>query len=246
MNRLVWSLLFAAVLIDPLNAQKGPNPQDQSTARIDASKVIYHPRLKPKALTTEQISELSTLLNLNEMPKESVWFGRVLFNDVNELALDIYFEPTQRSARVFRGTYLHYDSVVFNYRNKSQSDRPTVQPDDLLAYAYVRDPNSTELELPIPSNLPFSCLGDFSEKEIIELVTFIKSGPSVKQNKRMNSSFSQRADAELPIMSMQKEGNAILVRTGTLERSEAGSGQSLEIIKTRKGYELLSIGYWVS
>jgi hypothetical protein len=124
--------------------------------------------------------------------------------------------------------------------------------------------------------LPFEMPEDFSEQEIVEIIDFIRSKPRIKTEgdsrflqeiiaelykaeefdksdlgadydlPEQTTTWYPDVAGEQPVMSMNREGEDIVIETGTVEGMLAGSGAIIKIRKTEDGYELLEVGMWVS
>ncbi len=92
--------------------------------------------------------------------------------------------------------------------------------------------------------LPFSISESFADKEVVEIVDFIRTRPIKTRRKPGQLDF--HVDRDPPIMTITKEVEVIKVRTGTQEHGPADRGQVLEVTKTDQGYELMHVIEWVS
>jgi len=240
------------------------------TKQIKPSQVIYFSNMKSK-LTKKQLSKLSQYINTLDQIKSEVWFVRVISHKDDFVNADIYFLPYIQHERIWKGNWISYISM----HGKEHLLDNLIEPENekyLLEYCYVLLPckkyllEYCQLLLPyklflsstVPTQdirMPFRAPEGFSDKEIIEIIDFIHSKPEIVSVSKANNSnqdstetdfFLYEIDLDLPIRSISRKGNIIEVETGTMYGVLAGSGEILTIRKTEDGYELLSVGMWLS
>jgi len=126
---------------------------------------------------------------------------------------------------------------VYRYWQVSRSDQPFRE----------------ELTVPDESLLPFAVPEGFTEEEVIEIVDFLRSGPSEEPDGSNASGyprtlgFPQRLDGAQPIHSIERRDGVIEVRTGVQQDMLAGQGEILRCRKRDDGtFEVLSLGMWIS
>ena len=253
--RLIIYALLIMFCVSCSNNQAQTKTGNSEQTCIDSSKFVYHNRLQPVPLSSEQIQQISNNLREDGNKIDDIWFVRVLYCKEDIYTTDVYFQPTEQSKRIVKGKYSRYDSSWTSYKKFRESiyykklfgDKKIELPD----YIYVAPPENSNLSniaIPTSKLTPFELPEGFTNQEIIEIVDFVRSGPDIKRDEDSNvtSYYPDKVDTELPIHSINKVDGKIEVQTGTQEGPLAGSGDYLIIQKTDDVYELISIGMWVS
>ena len=307
---LVATALVVALL--PIGACKRTDTEETPEAEkvvevkgvIDESRVVYHTRFAPNELGGEELAELGDFVERMDLTAEDVWFVRVLWNGKDILTVDIYFWPESASGRIRRGKWVRYNSSSWLSRKEFKGIRgmpefelPPVDLDEYVQVSLKDAPFGDEIEIPWEAKMvPFRAPEGFSEEEIVEIVDFVRSGPTLKTEPKegfrpeprqvyrdpridlrhpldprgplsdpngpeehdviMTTTTFQEIDYDvalyreidlsLPIHKIEREGEIIEVWTGTQEGFLSGSGNSIEIRKGDDGYELVSVGMWLS
>lgn len=263
MHKLIWiglcttAFLYVSCSKEAYQSQETVNLLSYypapSQSCIEPSRIIYHNTLDPAPLTKNQLDELSKFVC--DTKPNNVWFVRVLYNRQKILRAEIFFLPDTSSSRIMKGKSAYYDSQFLLFpkahldEQKANYYLKSLRPE---YYEYVQV--LPEFYSPVPGDipfndylLPFSVSGDFSDQEIIEIVDFMRSIPTLKRDsKEGRLVYPEKINSQLPIRFIERKNGQIEVMTGTLEGPESGSGECLMIKKSDGGYELISIGMWMS
>ncbi len=241
---------------------------------IEHSRVVYHKRLDPAMLTDEQLGGISDYLCLTDFDIKDVWFVNVIYNNNSILKTVVYFLPEANDKRIWNGKYIHYGSYQRSRRSKLTREQVKPHYYEYIQVAAKEKISGGQVGIPTQANLyPFPTPQGFTEDEIVGIVDFIRSDPNEimiaprksimheDPKKEKITAFKDSVEAyitvttmismqpierDLPIKDISRNGDIIEVETGVQEGPLAGYGQVLEIRKTDVGYELISVGMWVS
>jgi len=106
-----------------------------------------------------------------------------------------------------------------------------------------------KLEVANGSLLPFDSPEGFADEEIIDIVDFVRSTPTYTRppsKERPNSfSFPIQLNCSAPIVVIEKDDEAIRVRTGIVEGPLSGMGQAVRIVRDGEDFRIIGTGMWV-
>lgn len=153
-----------------------PDPTPRTTPSRPA--IMHWPTSEILPLSNEQVGRIRQIV-ADTYPQEDIWFILVLFNMRKpNYRVQVYCLPDHESERVRRGAgvHIHYSGKVLS---------PRVAP---FAYAHVCETEDLcPKGLPVPDDLtkfPFRFSGSLSDDEIVQVVRFIRSAPTVPDHLR--------------------------------------------------------------
>jgi hypothetical protein len=242
--RLILGLCAVAAAV---SCSKGT--QGKVSVVLDKNQISYGSRLEPNALTEKQLKDLGEYISKKTTPSQELWFIHVRYNQEDYLTATIYLKPQYTEGRIRKGQYFGYDSKFSKYKltelAKKQMNYMEMELPEYMQVCFKDIPFGADLEIPPQNSLfPFNVPDGFSDEEIVEVIDFIRSGPSIK-SKRTDSYYPE-TPSNSPIVSIEREGELIGVNTGSQEGPVSGGGVGMTIKKTESGYELISIGMWWS
>ncbi len=137
--------------------------------------IIYRPRANILPLSGAQVEDIKSIVR-KETQRE-IWFVLVLNHGKDShlrfypYRVEVYTMPERQSTRIRRGSAVYLSEELRG---------PRIRP---FSYGHVcENGGAFHPDLAPPDNLtrlPFKVRGDISDEEIIEVVQFIRSGPSV-------------------------------------------------------------------
>ncbi|MEN6306720.1 MAG: hypothetical protein ABFD91_03110 [Anaerohalosphaeraceae bacterium] len=190
-------MLFIILLAGGISCrQESANISEKGKAAarsIDRSHIVYNTQFEYGPITEEELNDLRNYINENTSPSQEVWFVSVYAKFQDYLRAEIYLKPEQTNGRIRKGYYLSYNSFSKKLRNTKWLSQDAVQ--QKFAYVQVASQDSSfdeQLGKPTQDSMfPFIVHDGFSDQEIIEIVDFVRSGPTVKPKeqtiKRANS-----------------------------------------------------------
>lgn len=179
--------------------------------------IIYQPRVSILPLFRGQVEDIKYIVG--EKTQREVWFILVLSHAKDSYShrsfypyrVEAYAAPDCQSGRLRRGSGVYISEDLFRTR---------IEP-----FSYAQVCETTEVfppDLAPPDDLarlPFKVSGDISEEDIVEVVRFIRSGPSVPIRVLHNSSGKTRQifsrdpslDPAAPIQIISAAGDEVSV-----------------------------------
>ena len=144
--------------------------------------------------------------------------------------VDAYLAPDLASGPVHRGRVLRLQSEIVNGKPVRWATCAATAP-------YARVPTaSSSGRPPISSEGPFLLGGSFSDDELISLLTYIRTSPAPAAQ-----TMREAVDGTLPIISVSRSGNEVLVGL----RRSTSSGQTVRFIRERSEWVVVNVFSWV-
>lgn len=222
---------------------------------IDSSQIIYYDLLPVEVVDQEQLQLLSNYVC--ESKPNDVWFIRVLHNKEGDCWTHIYFLPDESTERIRKGKMTFYnssplfssivvpkeDAASYRFEELKQKLRPEYHDyiQVLPPYANASCPPGISRR---DSLLPFPKPEGFSDQEVIEILDFLRS--EMEKEKLAYGMPLELLLVEEPIMSIHRENDIIVIRTGTQSDFLAGTGRTFHLRKTEDDYEIVGETCWIS
>jgi len=159
--------------------------------------------------------------------------------------IDAYLEADVSGPRLRRGRVASLESRIVNGVAIGWRARSPEAKYAQVAIAPNRWPTSLN-DLSI--DRPFVVEGDFSDQELIALVSFVRGTPQVESSHgkdshgRTWSQFPDRLDGRMPITAIRREGATVIV----ILQSSTRSGQTAELSRANGAWTLLRVTIWVA
>jgi hypothetical protein len=178
------------------------------------------------SLTLESVKEMEEKASAALDPRPPLWFA-----ENRRMSVTIYGEPDRRENRLGFGRALRFEEAG---EGKTET------------FAYVRvlpagDPAASRL--PMALDMPFPLPKGIEASILVELVDFLRGGPA-KTFGEGEAAYTVRFAPDRPLLSIEKEGDLFVAKTGVLYGPDLGAGQVAKLRKTDKGIELADLGWW--
>jgi hypothetical protein len=155
--------------------------------------------------------------------------------------IDAYLEPDATTPRLRRGRVVSLESRIVNGAAVHWVPRSPV-----ARYAQVAiEPNRWPASLKDQSiERPFLIDGDFTDDDLIELVSFVRSSP--KSPKRVDSDGTIQLDGEdvdgtMPITQISQRGSTVTV----VLQGSTRHGQTADLSRVDGSWKLLRVTMWI-
>jgi hypothetical protein len=225
--------------------------------------IVYHSRLDPWPLAQYQVREILSRAEKVRPDGRDTWFIMVRMNYVRHWRLcceaTIYFTPDMSTPRLRKGRctgfFLSAADIQMLERLIEKLEREQGRPssrksrEELSQYYEVsirEKPFTDQLDVPTGTLMPFHPPEGFTDDEIVEIVDFVRTSPKRPPDPPNRVSIPQRLDGSEPILSIERKGEDIAVRTGIQEGPLSGIGETIVLRKKGNTFEVISIGMWVS
>jgi len=156
--------------------------------------------------------------------------------------IDAYLEPDVSSTTIRRGRVVHLESAIVNgtavqWRVRSGESE----------YAQVlRGSNHRRGSLDDRSiDRPFIVDGQFSDQELISLVSFVRRSPKPERKVDPDGAIHIEfpgVDGTLPITEVRRDDSAVIV----VLQSSTRSGQTAKLSRNRSTWKLASVSWWLA
>jgi len=159
-------------------------------------------------------------------PTPLLWFV-----EIRRESMTVYGEPEGSAGRLRSGRAV--------FLGAGEGVEPTVS-------SYVQVPKKGEKpssRFPVATEMPFHAKGDIPETELVAIVDFIRKGPG-KTFGEGEDALKVTLDTSKPILSVNKVGDRVVVRTGVEYGPKLGAGQILTLRKAGDTYEVLDLRWW--
>jgi hypothetical protein len=178
--------------------------------------IIYRPRPKILPFSAGQVEDIKAIVQ--KQAQREIWFilveshGKDSHLSFYPYRVEVYTMPDCRSGRIRRGSVVYISEELRGPRIQS------------FSYAHVCETGEAFPPDLAPPNdltrLPFKVFGDISDEEIVEVVQFIRSGPSVLERLTYSPDGRTRRffipnrveDPPAPIQAVHKKGGVIDVQ----------------------------------
>lgn len=156
----------------------------------------------------------------------------------------VFCEPTRKSETVRRGPLVHIgrrrpsrDSQVWNKWKLSGSEFYAQVKLEGREFEHVKDNRD--------SNRPFSVVGKFSDEELIQLVTLVRSSPTFKPPvaQTQKKPDSTQVKGTLPIWYIHRKDDGH-VEVNLLDGRDRG--QTVRLRKEKGKWTIFAAGMWIS
>lgn len=156
--------------------------------------------------------------------------------------IDAYLESDVSGVTVRRGRVVHLETAIMN----GTAVRWRVRSED-SEYAQVsREGNRWRGSLNDRSiERPFIVNGQFSDQELISLVSFVRSSPEPERTVDRDGTIHMEflgVDGTLPITVVSRDGSAVVV----FLESSTRSGQTLTLTRNRGTWKLVSVTFGIA
>jgi hypothetical protein len=180
----------------------------------------------------------------------SAWFLQVgvnFFMRGPNLQVAVYLAPDQSSSIIRRGRYVN----VYQAASTAGSGYVWNIVGHPMAWAQVPPLGgefSTKLTKPKKHDHPFGVRGDVSDADLISLVAFIRTSPEQPQRMGHDADGSDWMDIGLgvdgtnPVSGIEKKADCFFVVTTS---SRPGAGQTVEVSRTDRGWQVVNVSEWV-
>src|SRR5262249_9680106 len=166
----------------------------------------------------------------------------------------VYFTPARQTERIRHGKLLMLDSSMSEVSAiiARMQGKPTSQPaprsgplQDYVQISPVGERFARRLDVPNDPVLPFRAPIGFSDDELIRIVEHVRRGLCTR-NPTNTIPLPSQFLPDLPMLSIERDGNQIRIRTGSQEGPLSGSGELLICEPDGDSFRTISIGHWVS
>jgi hypothetical protein len=156
--------------------------------------------------------------------------------------IDAYREPDVTGVTIRRGRVVHLESAIVNGTAVGWRVRPGTSQ-----YAQVaRESNHWRGALDDRSiERPFIVDGQFSDQELISLVSFVRGSPERERKVDPDGTIHVELpdlDGTLPITEVRRDGSAVIV----VLQSSTRSGQTATLIRNRSTWKLVDVTLWLA
>ena len=206
-----------------------------------AVQIRYDSRLHPEPLTYVQLDDILRNANSACPSGQEVWFVWVQSNyraddGTPVCGATVYYTPELREPRLRKGHCLSLGTRGLMISGEGR---------DYWQVSLREQPFGSELFIPEGALLPISPPKDFTETEVIEIIDFVRTNPS-SPSKPHEIPIPGSFDGSKPIYSIKRQSDLIEVQSGTVQGPLAGAGEFILLRKADQGFEVVSIGTWVT
>ena len=194
-----------------------------------------------RQLSTRSVQEIARLAG---NPGKRAW---LLVGDTSQTLpemrfIDAYLEPDVSSPTIRRGRVVHLESAIVN----GTAVRWRVRSDDSQYAQVSREVNRWGGSLNDRSiERPFIVNGQFSDQELISLVSFVRTSPEREKTVDRDGTIHMEfpgVDGTLPITVVSRDGSGVVV----FLESSTRSGQSLTLTRNRGTWKLVSVTFAIA
>ena len=225
--------------------------------------IVRNMRFDHPAPTIAQIEAILRVAAPRCPKGQEVWFLHVRANwkddEGRRAVATVYFTPHKRTERLRAGHFTNAQSTLSPWQKtlmrmlrqfeESVEDRSPTRSRTVLPYWQVSRadrPFGDKLTVPDESLLPFGVPEGLTQKKVIKIVDFVRSGPAIR-NAPGSYPLVHKLHDSLPIYSIEKQDDVIEILTGVQQDFLAGSGEFLRCREREDGsFEVLAIGLWYS
>jgi hypothetical protein len=156
--------------------------------------------------------------------------------------IDAYLEPDVTGVTIRRGRVVYLESAIVN----GTAVRWRVRAGNSQYAQVVRESNRSRGPVHDRSiERPFIVDGQFSDQELISLVSFVRGSP--EQERKLDPDGTIRmafpsVDGTMPITEVRRENSDVIV----VLQSSTRSGQTATLTRNRSTWKLVSVSGWLA